>query len=93
MSIVHVGDKVKDTVSDFEGVVTCIHSYLNGCDWMSVQPKIDKEGILPEERTFDEPQLNVLRAAAVKPALVPVGAVKTGGPERSMPSAKSTGGQ
>ncbi len=84
--MINLGDKVKDTISGFTGIVTCRHEYLNGCARLSVQPPVNKDGTLPEERTFDEPQLEVKKGRAVKE-----GQKLTGGPERSMPTAKSEG--
>jgi len=49
-------------------------------------PPVNKDGTLPEERTFDEPQLEVKKTRVVKE-----GSKHTGGPERSMPTAKSEG--
>ena len=63
--MIELGDKVKDTVSGFIGIATAKHSYLQGCDRISVQPSIDKEGKLPEVQAFDEPQLEVLKAKKV----------------------------
>ncbi len=84
--MINLGDKVKDSVSGFSGIVTCRHEYLNGCARLSVQPPVNKDGTLPDERTFDEPQLTVKKARAVRE-----GSKKTGGPERSMPSVKAEG--
>ena len=63
--MIKLGDKVKDTVSGFIGIATAKHSYLQGCDRISVQPSIDKDGKLPEVQAFDEPQLKVLKAKKV----------------------------
>ena len=63
--MVQLGDKVKDTVSGFIGIAVSKHTYLQGCDRISVQPLIDKEGKLPEVQAFDEPQLEVLKPKKV----------------------------
>ena len=39
---IKLGDKVKDTVSGFEGIVVTILQYLNGCTQYSVQGKAKK---------------------------------------------------
>jgi hypothetical protein len=57
---VELGQKVRDKVSGFEGIAVCRHIYLEGCERISVQPLVDKEGKLPEAATFDEPQLEVI---------------------------------
>jgi len=63
---VELGDKVKDSVSGFEGVAVARHTYLQGCNRISVQPVIDKEGKLLESQAFDEPQLIVLKQKKIK---------------------------
>lgn len=63
--MIGLGDKVKDTVSGFIGIATAKHSFLQGCDRISVQPSIDKDGKLPEVQSFDEPQLEVLKSKKV----------------------------
>lgn len=82
--MINLGDEVVDTVSGFSGVAVARHDYLNGCSRFSVQPKIGKDGKLPDTASFDEPQLKV-----TKPAKVPPGSRLTGGPEKFMPTARS----
>ena len=77
--MVNLGDKVKDTVSNFTGIAVSCHTYLNGCNRITVQPSVDKNKKLPESQTFDEPQLKVLIAGKVKE-----GSKDTGGPDRYM---------
>ena len=55
-----LGDKVKDKVTGFKGVVVSVHNYLNGCARLTVQPKLRKDGTMPGTETFDEPQLKVI---------------------------------
>lgn len=75
-----LGDEVKDRVSGFRGIATCRHSYLNGCDRINVQPKAtDKNSSLPDEMSFDEPQLIVVKKGVVKQ-----GKKDTGGPARHL---------
>ena len=83
---VELGDEVKDTVSGFAGIAVARHTYLQGCARISVQPPVNKDGTLPEERSFDEPQLEVK-----KPKVIKEGKRDTGGPEKHMPQAKSMG--
>ena len=75
--MVTLGDYVKDTVSGFKGVAVSRHSYLNGCDRITVQPLIDKKGKHPDSVTFDEPQLIILRSQKVK-----IGSRITGGTDK-----------
>ena len=64
--MIKLGDKVKDNVTGFQGIAIARHSYLNGCDHISVQPPVDKEGKVPEYVTFDEPMLIVVKEKEVK---------------------------
>ena len=79
--MIELGDEVKDLVSGFKGVAVAKHSYLQGCDRISVQPPVDKEGMLLDSQSFDEPQLIVVKkgkvTAAKKSANKP-----PGGPEK-----------
>ena len=84
MSIM-LGDEVKDIVTGFKGIAVCRHSYLNGCDRITVQPKAIK-GDLPDEKSFDEPQL-----VTTRPKVIPQGKKDTGGPERHKPKGRSLG--
>lgn len=47
------GDKVRDTISGFEGIVTGITSWLNGCDTAGVKPQKLHEGKPIENQWFD----------------------------------------
>ena len=58
--MIELGQKVKDKVSGFKGVAVAKYEFLNGCTRINVQPKIDKDGKLPEAEAFDEPQLEVI---------------------------------
>lgn len=71
-----LGLEVKDVVSGFTGVVVAKHTYINGCERLTVQPKVDKDGKLPEEKTFDEPQLEIVSKKKI------AGRNDTGGPEK-----------
>lgn len=71
-----LGVKCKDKVSGFYGVSVACHTYLNGCNRITLQPSIDKDGKLPEAQTFDEPQLEVIDEFLAD------GDHSTGGPEK-----------
>lgn len=60
-----LGDRVKDRVSGFTGVVTSLHRYLQGCDRMTVQPPTGGDGKLLEASSFDAPDLEVIDAQLV----------------------------
>lgn len=75
--MVQLGDEVKDTITGFKGTATGKTEYLNGCVRVVVQPRVDKDGKLPNSQWVDEPQLTVTKKKAIK---VKRAAVTTGGP-------------
>lgn len=78
--MVQKGDRVKDAISGFEGIATCMHDFLYGCMRVSVTAeKPDKDG-KPLIEVFDAGQLQVLAEAAVK--YEPEVALPTGGDDR-----------
>ena len=83
---VQLGDEVKDTITGYNGIAVCKHTYLQGCDRITVQPKVSKTDPVPAEASFDEPQLIVTKAKAV----VGNGDTTKGGPARYMPKPKPT---
>lgn len=83
--MLQLGDEVRDEVTGFQGIATARYSYLNGCNRVFVQPKVDKEKMtLPAGATFDEPQLVVIKAKFA------TGDNSTGGPEKYMPDDRPT---
>lgn len=57
-----LGDKVKDKITGFAGIITGEHKYLNGCLRMSVQPdKLDKEGKPLDAWIIDVEQLALVK--------------------------------
>lgn len=81
MDQIKLGDEVRDTVSGFKGIAIGRTIFLQGCARVGVQPKVGKDGKLPDAVWFDEPQLEIIRAAKPKD-------VKrdTGGPMISIPT-------
>lgn len=62
------GDKVKDKISGFKGIVVAITTWFNGCVRITVQPdKVKGDGTLPDGQTFDSQQIEVLKKGAIKP--------------------------
>ena len=58
--MINLGEEIKCKVSGFKGIVVAQTEYLNGCIRCGVQPKVKKDGTLPEVQWFDEPQLEVV---------------------------------
>ena len=53
-------DEVEDTITGFHGTVVAQAEYLNGCVRFGVQPRVTKEGELPDWQWIDEQQLNTV---------------------------------
>lgn len=82
--MIQLGDRVRDRITGFEGVVIGITDYLYGCRRPIVQPQGMHEGKPKEAQSFDEPQLALVEAGSFK-VTAQEPAEKTGGP-RPTPS-------
>jgi hypothetical protein len=83
---IKLGDKAKDTVSGFAGIVTGRFEYLNGCVRLQIEPdKLDKEGKRIEGCVFDIEQLALVKAAKPR-AVTPSGGPRSDPAPRSAPS-------
>lgn len=71
---IQLGDRVRDQVTGFEGIVVGITTWLHGCRRCVVQPRELRDGKPIEAQTFDEPQLEAIDRAVVGTTH------KTGGP-------------
>jgi len=56
-----LGSKVKDNITGLTGIVTSRTEWLNGCKRYAVQPKINKDGKVPDVEWIDEDQLTVIK--------------------------------
>jgi len=73
------GDRVRDIVSGFGGIVIACTDWLYGCRRLTVQPeKVGDNGKPVDPQSFDEPQLELLDSRVV-PEQTPAQA-STGGP-------------
>lgn len=89
---IKLGDKVRDQVSKFTGVAVSRHIYLHGCDRISVQPAVEKKDMtLPDAKSFDAPQLEMVEQGYVKYETSAEERRETGGPSKFMPEAKAEG--
>ena len=57
---IKLGDKVKDTITDFEGVAIQKSEHLNGCVQFEVMPKVNEKGEIQESVYIDEQQLEIV---------------------------------
>jgi hypothetical protein len=63
--MVKLGQRVRDSISGFEGVVTGRAEYISGCHQALVAPTVTAEGAFRNSEWFDEQRLQVLNAPAV----------------------------
>ena len=77
-----LGDKVRDKVSGFEGIVTARTEWLNGCIRWSISPRVGEDGKLPDDSWFDEQQVEVLEKDPEE--FFQEDIRRTGGPTRSV---------
>ncbi len=78
-----VGDKLKDKITGFSGVVMARTEWLNGCVRYQLQPTELKAGKMQDEAVFDEGQLVLVKAAKPEPK------PKRGGPQNDSRSPTS----
>ena len=58
---IKLGQKVRDTVSGFEGIAECRTEWRFGCSRIGIRPqKLDEKGVPMETVHFDEPQVEVV---------------------------------
>jgi hypothetical protein len=76
-----LGDQVKDTITDFKGVIVARTEWMNKCVRYAVQPREMHEHKIVEDKWFDEEQI-VLQGPKGKPLsnLAPK-SIPTGGPK------------
>lgn len=60
------GSTVKSDITGFEGVNTANSIHMNGCNRCYVQPRIDKDGKIPDGWWIDEPELVLVPDPEIK---------------------------
>lgn len=88
--VIKLGERVKCSVTEFEGVAVSRKIYLNGCTRIQIQEKYKKDGMVQQEpQTLwqDEPALQVIKPTPVDPKPAPK-SQNTGGPSLSSESSK-----
>ena len=63
---IELGVTVKDVVTEFTGIITWRVEYLSGCPQYGVQPPMDKNGVVPDAKQFDENRLKVTDSKPIK---------------------------
>ncbi len=64
--MIRLGDKVKDKITGFTGVVSGISTWLNGCVRMGVQGTALKNGLPTVIEWIDEAQLKLVKAGVIR---------------------------
>lgn len=57
------GKLAKDKITGFEGIITSKHFYITGCAQYGLQPKIDKDGKVPDKNYFDEARVEIIEVS------------------------------
>jgi len=61
MENIKLGDEVIDIASGFKGVAIGRTQWLYGCGRITIQPKVGKDGKLPDDKTFDELGIKIIK--------------------------------
>ena len=79
--MIKLGDKVKDTVTGFAGIVVSKIEYLNGCMRLGIQAKMNKDGKIEEAQYFDIEQIKIV-GKNLKVKKTPTGGFHPAPPQR-----------
>ena len=82
--MIKLGERVKDTITGFEGIVVCKANYLNGCVQIQVQSQELDDGKIVKPEWIDEPQLVVIKPSPLE-AIERKNKVRPGGGFRNHP--------
>ena len=56
-----LGDQVKDRVTGLKGIAVAVTTWISGCNRITIQPPVDKDGKPPENYTVDEDMIEVIK--------------------------------
>lgn len=77
--MIKLGQKAKDKITGFEGILTARHQYITGCDQYQLAPDgLDDDGKLKEIYSFDEGRIEILGPGITE---ADVESDKPGGPQ------------
>jgi len=65
MSKPQIGDRVKEKITGYAGVVTAKCEYITGCKQVLVNPPLKADGGYEDPRWFDEDRVDVTEAKVV----------------------------
>jgi len=84
--MIKLGQKAKDKITGFEGILTSRHQYITGCDQYSLAPEgLDDDNKLKEIYSFDEGRIEII-GCGINPETVKT--KKAGGPQFASKSVK-----
>jgi hypothetical protein len=84
-----LGDRVKDKVSGYKGVIIGEHQWLYGCKRLTIQSEELKDGKPIDTICIDEPQAQLVKSGVVKSGDdTPVQQSRVRGGPRNSPSEK-----
>jgi hypothetical protein len=66
MEEVELGDEVECKVTGFKGIANGKAQYMTGCERISVQPRVTKDGKHPDGMWIDKAALKILKKGKVK---------------------------
>lgn len=75
-----LGDRARDSITGFEGIIVARSTYLFGCVQVCLSPKVGEDGAHREAHWFDEPRLLLVERVAITPE--DVSGPAPGGPPR-----------
>lgn len=64
---IQLGSEVQSNISGFKGIVTSRSEHINGCNRYWVQPRVGKDGKIPDGVWHDEGELMVRKESTLKP--------------------------
>jgi hypothetical protein len=79
--MIELGQRGRDKVTGFEGIITGRAQYLTGCDQYNLVPQV-KDGKLENPQWFDEGRIEIIGPGITA---AEVAAPKRGGPQRDAP--------
>lgn len=84
--MIELGQKAKDKITGFEGILTARFQYITGCDQYQISPiGMDKDNKLKDLYSFDEGRIKILGPGITEKE---VQTEKKGGPQRASTSVK-----
>jgi hypothetical protein len=62
-----LGQRARDKVTGFEGVIECVSFDLYGCVQITLRPGLDEKGLPKDGRWFDVARMDIIDAVPIMP--------------------------